>query len=140
VSAVATDTIGMVRDAMAEALMVLPGTQVSARLLSNPTPPCAQVTRGPVQFDQAMGGGVHRPTFTITVYVGLVSDIGAQLLLDRYLAPDGDLSVKQALEADTTLGGLVQALHVTGASGEQPYNRDQGGPVLGTDFTVEVWL
>ncbi len=128
-----------IRTALAQALLSIPGMQVSANQLSNATPPFAQVRRGPVEFDKAMQGGVHRPDFFVTVCVAFVSDIGAQRLLDRYLAADGDLSVKQALESDTTLGGLVQALHVTGASGETPYARDQGGPVLGSDWTVEVW-
>ena len=132
--------ISDVRVALASALRVIPGMQVSAWQMANATPPCAQITRGPVEYDQAMHGGVHRPNFTVTAYVALVSDQGAQRLLDRYLAADGDLSVKQALEADTTLGGLVQDLHVTGATGEQPYARDQGGPVLGSDWSVEVWL
>ncbi len=129
-----------IRAALARSLRVIPGLQTSPYLLANPTPPCAQVTRGPVQYDQAMQGGVHRPNFTVTAYVALTSDQGAQALLDRYLAADGDLSIKQALESDTTLGGLVQALHVTGATGETPYARDQGGQVLGSDWTVEVWV
>lgn len=129
-----------VRKALANSLRVIPGLQTSAYQLANASPPCAQVTRGAVEYDQAMQGGVHRPSFTVTAYVALVSDQGAQMLLDRYLAADGDLSIKQALESDRTLGGLVQDLHVTGASGEQPYARDQGGPVLGSDWSVEVWL
>jgi hypothetical protein len=137
---VSIDIIADIREALAVAMRVIPGMQCSPYLLSNPTPPCAQVSRGPVNYDQAMQGGVHRPTFTVTAFVALVSDTGAQKLLDRYLAADGDLSIKQALEADRTLGGLVQDLHVTGASGEQPYARDQGGPVLGSDWTVEIWL
>ena len=132
--------ISDIREALATALLVIPGMQISAWQLANATPPCAQIARGPVEYDQAMQGGVHRPTFTVTAYVALVSDKGSQMLLDRFLSADGDRSVKQALEADRTLGGLVQDLHVTGATGEQPYARDQGGPVLGSDWTVEVWL
>lgn len=129
-----------IRQQLADSLTVIPGLQASPFLLANPTLPSAQVTRGAVQYDQAMQGGVHRPNFTVTVYVALLSDIGSQQLLDRYLADAGTYSVKQALEADRTLGGLVQDLHVTGATGEQPYAREQGGPVLGSDWTVEVWL
>ena len=129
-----------IRIALANALKVIPGLQVSPYLMANATPPCAQVTRGPVIYDLTMQDGLQRPNFTIIVYVALVSDLGSQKLLDRYLAATGSLSVKAALEADTTLGGLVQDLHVTGATGEQPYARDQGGPVLGSDWAVEVWL
>ena len=132
--------IADIREALADSLRVIRGLQASPYLLANPTPPSAQVTRGPVVYDQAMQGGLHRPNFTVTCYVALMSDQGAQMLLDKYLAADGDFSIKQALEADRTLGGLVQDLHVTGASGEQPYAREQGGQVLGSDWTVEVWL
>lgn len=132
--------IKLVRQAMADALAEIPGLNATPYQMSTPELPTAHVKRGPFTYDQALQGGVHQLTFTVTAYVALISDIGAQANLDRYLAADGDYSIKQALEADTTLGGLVQDLHVTGATGEQPYAREQGGPVLGSDWTVEVWL
>src|SRR6266487_2233207 len=132
--------IGDIRVALADALKPAFDGQAFPYQLSNPTPPCAQVTRGPITYDQAMGGGLHRPTFTVVAYVSLLTDQGAQMLLDQYLEPSGATSIKQALEADTSLGGLVQTLHVTDASGEQVYNREQGGQVLASTWTVEVWL
>jgi hypothetical protein len=138
--------IGDIRTALAAALKAIPGMQASATQLSNFTPPCALVMRGPVQYDEAMGGGVHFWTMRIQVFVAMVSDIGAQNKLDLFLASEGDYSVKQAIEADTSLGGLISDLHVTGANGEQEYVRAQGQhqqggqPLLGSEFTVAIWL
>lgn len=139
--------IGDIREALADALTVIPGMQASAQQLSNFTPPCALVKRGPVEFDEAMFGGVHHWLMNVQVMVAMASDIGAQMLLDKFLAPDGDYSVKSALEADRQLGGLVSDLHVTQANGEQVYVRESGGhlqgggqPLLGSEFTVEIWL
>jgi hypothetical protein len=133
-------TIGDIRVALADALKPAFDGQAFAYQLANPTPPCAQVTRGPIVYDLAMHSGVNQPTFTVVAYVALLTDQGAQMLLDEYLAPTGSKSLKQALEVDTTLGGLVQALHVTEATGEQAYPRENGGPVLGSQWTVEVWI
>lgn len=127
--------IAAIRQAVAAALTTIPGLNATAYQMSTPDLPTAHVSRGPFTYDQALQGGVHNLTLTITAYVALVSAEGAQMLLDRYLAADGEFSVKEAVEADTTLGGLVQDLHVTGATGETSYAREQGGPVLGSDWT-----
>lgn len=129
-----------IREGLSTALRSIPGMQASAYVLGNPSPPFAHVTRGPIAYDQAMDHGVHTWTMTVRAYVALASDIGAQMLLDQYLAVDGERSVKAAIEADPTLGGVVSDLHVKGATGETEFVREQGGPLLGSEFTVEVWL
>lgn len=130
-----------IRQAIATALKsAIPGMQASPYLLSNITPPAAAVTRGPITYDQAMVGGVHTWTFIVRAFVSSVTDIGSQRLLDEYLSAEGDLSIKAAIEADITLGGIVSALHVTTATGEQEFVREGGGPLLFSEWTVEVWL
>ena len=129
-----------IREGIADALRVIPGLQASAYSLSNPTPPTAQVMRGEIQYDQALQHGTHWWTMRVQAFVALVSDIGAQKILDRFLSPDGAFSIKAAIEADATLGGVVSDLQVTTAAGEQVYVRDQGGPVLGSEWTVRVLL
>lgn len=138
----ATDTALRIRQAMADQLRdQIAGLNAQPYLLSNLTPPCATVLRGPLTYDQAMQGGVHFWTFLVRAFVASVTDIGAQRLLDQYLAPEGEMSIKAAIEDDPTLGGVVQELHVTGATGEQELVRDQGGgPLLFSEWTVEVWL
>jgi hypothetical protein len=129
-----------IRVGIANAIKAIDGIQASPYALSNPTPPTAHVLRGAILYDQAMDGGTHIWTMRVQAYVGLVSDLGAQMLLDKYLSADGNTSIKAAIEADRTLGGIVQDLHVTDATGEQQYDRASGGPVLGSEWTVQVWL
>lgn len=132
--------IGAIRAALAASLQPAFDGQTFPYQQFNPTPPCAQVSRGPVTYDEAFGAGVNQMTFIVTAFVALTSDQGAQTLLDDYLAPTGAKSIKAALEADETLGGQIQTLHVTDATGETVFNREQGGPVLGSQWTVETWI
>lgn len=130
-----------VRQAIAAVLKLrIPGMQAAPYLLSNITPPAASVMRGAIAYDQAMVGGVHTWTFLVRAYVSSTTDIGSQRLLDEYLSAEGDLSIKAAIEEDVTLGGIVSALHVTGATGEQELVREGGGPLLFSEWTVQVWL
>ncbi len=133
-------TSTQIRNGIADALRTVIGFQVLPYAPSNPTPPSAYVMRGEVLYDQAMNGGTHLWTMRVQAVVGIASDRAAQMLLDELLSADGDRSVKAAIEADTSLGGIVQDLHVTTANGETQYQRDQGGPVLGSEWTVQVWL
>lgn len=129
-----------VREGLAAALREIQGVQAMAYVLGSPTPPFAQVMRGPLSYHEAMGDGTSTWTMLVRVFVANVTDIGAQKKLDEFLSVDGARSVKAAIEADPTLGGKVADLIVTGASGEQEFVRDQGGPLLGSEWTVEVWL
>jgi hypothetical protein len=63
-----------------------------------------------------MGAGNIVNRFSITVVVQRASERTAQEKLDAYVAYDGAQSVRRALEADRTLGGVVQDLIVTGAT------------------------
>lgn len=129
-----------IREGIATALKTIPGMQASPYVLGNITPPSAYVLRGPVAYDQAMEGGTHTWTFVVRAFVASVTDIGAAARLDEFLAPSGTRSIKAAIEDDPTLGGVVDDLHVTQATGEQEFVRDQGGPLLFSEWTVEVWL
>lgn len=131
-----------IRQAIAHNLRAsIRGLQAQPYVMANPTPPSADVRRGPVEYDQAMQQGVTHWTMLVRVFVAGAADKGAQVNLDAYLSPDGDRSVKQAIESDPTLGGLVSDLQVTEASGEQTYTIDnRPDPILGSEWTVEVWL
>lgn len=124
---------------MASALGVIPDVQVNPYALAQPTPPGIQILPGAVQYDQAFGRGLDEWTFTVQGFVALTSDIGSQVVLDAMSAPSGSGSVKAALEADKTLGGLVQSLHVT----EQTAGRvvdipGSGSPMLLVEWRVQV--
>lgn len=131
-------TLAQIRTGLAANLASITGLAQSAYVLSNPTPPAAEIEPGPVEYDQAFGRGHDRWAMTVRVFVGLTTDIGAQKRLDTYLAPSGATSVKTALESDLTLGGTVQDLHVTGCSGYRVYPRQGQAPVLGAEWQLTV--
>jgi hypothetical protein len=92
-----------------------------------------------------MSRGHHDWTWGVQVFVGLTTDRGAQTRLDMMLDPGGATSVKEALEtADTpegrvSLGGLIDDLHVTGATGHSLFVLPQArAPVIGCEWTVSL--
>jgi hypothetical protein len=127
-----------IRNALAASLSTIPGLQATGYMMSSPTLPHAYVTPSEIDYLAAMGGVVTGQTYALVVLVGLGSDIGAQKLLDRMLEPVGEMSVKAAVEADKTLGGVIDAVIVTRASGYRLYAREGSTPALGCEWTVEV--
>lgn len=127
-----------IREGIAANLSAIPDLQVSAYMLSNPTPPGAHVLPDTATYDLAMRGGLHELAMLVQVFVATTTDIGAQVTLDQYLAAAGALSVKAAVESDRTLGGAVADTHVQGFTYRQ-YPRAEGDPLLGADFNVQVY-
>jgi hypothetical protein len=111
---------------------------VSPYMQSNPIPPGIQVFPGPLSYDLAMGRGLDEPTWVVQGYVAFTTDIGSQTLLDELCAPAGPSSVKQAVEADRTLSGLVAALQVVSMSGYRIANTDTGALVV-AEWDVTIW-
>jgi hypothetical protein len=129
-----------IRQALAANLEPL-GFQVAAYVLDNPTPPCAYVAGGPVDYDETMGRGHDTWTFTVYVMVGYASDIGAQQALDSMRMSHGPTSVKALLEQDRTLGGAAYSLRVPSCTGTRVYQLAgpaQSPAALGSEWTVEV--
>jgi hypothetical protein len=64
-----------------------------------------------------------------------------QQLLDAFLVDTGSTSVRAALEADCTLGGVVQDLRVRGWRDYHFSHRmfPAGPPAWGVVFPVEIW-
>ena len=139
-SSLLTSTFYGIRSGIADNLRSISGLQVLDFVANQVTPPSADVRRGPLEYDQAMDGGLHRPTMLVRVYVSNVTDQGSQAKLDSYLDPDGVNSVKAAIESDRTLGGVVDDLHVTSATGAQTYGLEGQPTMLGSEWTVEIWL
>lgn len=128
-----------IREAVAARLDTIPDLQASPYILANPTPPYAHVVPGEMVFDEAMGDGLHRLTLQIQVMAGLSTDRGAQATLDRFLSLDGPYSLKQAVETDRTLGGLVQYVRVARCTGYQLFSSERG-PVVGAEWTLDLLL
>jgi hypothetical protein len=102
---------------------------------ANPTPPCAFVVDGDIEYDMALGRGADCLYFQIIVQVGLTTDRGAQEKL-RAIRASG--AVKEAVESDQRLGGLVDWCRVTKCGPPEIYGRSDGTSALGCAYTVEV--
>lgn len=137
-------------EALAANLADIPGLQESSTMLSNPTPPAAEVTVGETEYDKAFGRGLDYVSFTVRVFVGFTSDQGAFHRIRGFMASSGPMSIKAAVESDRTLGGLAQDLRVTKCSGEKGFLREMGsgasgrgatgGPLIGAEWTVQVFV
>lgn len=127
-----------IREGVAARLQTIRGLQASARILVNPTLPTAYVLPGDIDFHQTMGDGHSDWHLTIELQVGTVSDIGAQDTLDALISETGAKSVKAAIEAEPTLGGLVDDLVVQGVRDYGLFARAQGDAVLGARLSVWV--
>lgn len=93
----------------------IPGLRTSSFAPDNVTPPIAiiQPDSTPVKFDVAMNRGLDEFRFTISILAHRADERSAQNKLDMYCAGSGDFSVKQAVEYDRTLGGVVNDCRVT---------------------------
>lgn len=131
-------SIADIRDGIATNLATIPGLRTASELIDNPSPPVALVGLESVEYDQAYQSGLNLYTFTVTVIVGRAAERTMQRKLDSYMFPDGDQSVKVAVESDRTLSGACQDLRVTGAGsvGSITIN-DQ--TYLAAEFTVTVY-
>lgn len=131
--------IGAVRQAMETTLDVIPGVNVNAYVQAQPTPPGIQILPPSVVYDYAMGiGGFSKWTVIIQGFVALTSDIGAQKLLDTMCAPAGSNSVKALLEADKTLGGLIDTLQVADQTPARQVEQPPGNPMLLVEWHLSI--
>lgn len=127
-----------VREALVSNLSTITGVQWSAYMLANPTLPYGEIVPAETEFDLAMDRGLDRYVLTVRVFVGQMSDIGAQKNLDEFLAGSGARSVKAAVEAAPDLGGACDDLRVTGVSGYRQFVFEGKPPALGAEWRVEV--
>jgi len=132
-------TLTQIREGLAASLATLDGVQVSAYMLANPTPPAIHIYPAAVEYDYTFRRGYDTWTLTVQAFVGYSSDIGAQKKLDAFLAPSGTQSLKQAAEADRTLGGIVESVRVVAATGYHEYAREGGSTVLGAEWQTEIY-
>ncbi len=115
--------------------------QISAYILSNPTPPVIWVKPTPgavTEYHQAMMNGQETWSLTVQAFVASGGDITAQMVLDELLATTGAHSVKAAIEADKTLGGATDDLIVRRCISYQEYQRVDGSMALGAEWIVEI--
>ncbi len=128
-------SIADLRDGIAERLETVPNLRVSATFLDAPRPPVAMVLPERVDYDLNANRGADTFFFLISLLVGRADDRAAQRNIDTYIVGAG--SVKAAIEADRTLGGVANTARVTEM---RNYGQVSVGDVvyLGVEFEVEV--
>lgn len=139
----AATSLAAVRAGLAAAIKAQfgPDVQCSGYLLVSATPPCFDVLLQSVTYDEAMNRGLDELTLTVRGVVQNTSDIGGQKNLDEWCVSSGPTSVKAALEADRTLGGVCQTLKVTELGAYQKFTSTtgSGADYLAADWTVVVY-
>lgn len=133
-------SITAIRLGLENNLKRIPGLRTSsiAPDLVNPPIAIVQPDNTPVKFDVSMNRGLDEFRFTVTLIAHRADERSAQNKLDSYCAGSGDFSVKQAIEYDRTLGGVVNDCRVTEISsyGSISVNEIQ---YAAADFLVVVY-
>jgi hypothetical protein len=112
-------TVSQIRTALAAQLAEqVDGLRAYATLPGQISPPAAVVRRRLTVYGTSFGGpgfGTDDLTLSIAVFVGQEQ----WEVLDGLLAPAGSTSIRAAVDADPTLGGLVDGAQVVRAEEEQ---------------------
>lgn len=131
-------TITQIRDGLKTNLATISGLRAASEVPDNPTPPQAVVQMGNVSYDTAFQGGLTTYSFIVSVIVARVTENRAQERLDAYSSTSGASSIKEAIESDRTLGGIVADCRVVEMTnvgavllGEATY--------IAADFAVTVY-
>ena len=106
--------VSSVRDGLKTRLATVSGLRVSDVIPDKVNPPCAIVGQLDFTFDIDNARGLDQASCDIYVIVQRFDARSAQNKLDEYLG-SGAKSIKSAIEADRTLGGVVNTLRVTSA-------------------------
>lgn len=132
-------TLAEIRQAIADNLDAVYGAtvQTSAYQLEQIMPPTIMVM-GPdqVMFDRAMAVGMDEYIILVQGFGGTMLQ-GAQVVMDEWIGR-GPLSVKSAIEADTTLGGKVFDLQVVAMSSYRLFRFADGTVLLGCEWQTRV--
>jgi hypothetical protein len=125
---------------LASELATVDGIQVVGRLWWNPTPPCIDIyPASPAQGADAFGG-TKELYMIVRARINTPDSEGAQEVLLGMMDPTGPDSVEAAIEADDTLGGVVQYAHVMpdSPSGFEVFGVPGGGDLLGSTWRVRI--
>ena len=125
-----------IREGIAAALQTIPDLQVYARPPGSIVVPAGIVRRRSTQFGVTFDELVDT-SWGVTAFVSFANTDVATEELDKYLSPTGDYSIAAAIDADPTLGGVVDYAHVGSAEGEKITNY-AGVDYLSVEFVIEI--
>lgn len=103
-------TVSQVAEGLRVRLSQVNGLRTFAYQPDQLNPPVAFPVLETVEYHRAFGGGDVQMRWQMFVIVGRYLDRVAHSNLDGYLSYSGPTSLRAAIEGDTTLGGVVQAL------------------------------
>jgi hypothetical protein len=135
---VSTPDVATIATALGSALSTISGLRVLDYLSDTFTPPAALVGIDTVDFHGAFsdtGDVVH--DFTVFVIIARSSERAGIVTLEGFMSQSGTPSIRAALEADRTLGGVVSSLKVTKA-GPPASVSINGAEYVSVPFAVEV--
>jgi hypothetical protein len=103
-----------IRLGLATRLGSITGLRSGPTIPDNVNPPYAIISPSSVDYHRAFNNALSTYNFNVMVVVGRVSERTSQNSLDAYCSPTGTSSIRVAIEADRTLGGVVFDTMVTG--------------------------
>ena len=132
-------TISQVKDGLKARIETISGLRAFDYQPDQVNPPFAFPTLDTITYHQTgMSSGGVVMNFTVTLIVNRAVERTAQDQLDQYMSWDGAQSLRAAIEADRTLGGVCDDLIVTNA--ENLTNIDANDTLyLAVDFKVTVY-
>jgi hypothetical protein len=133
-------TIAELRAGLVDRLSTIQGLQVYGAEPGSVTPPAAVVVTPSITYHAsfAADGALKQYAFRVMVLVaqGLLDEAAHNL--DEFADPTGVMSVRAAIEADTTLGGSAESLIVTDF---RPLNAEEVASLQywGGNFDVTIY-
>lgn len=131
-------TILQVMEGIEARLATIEGLQYSEYVPDQVNPPHAFVGVPEIpDYDETFGRGVYRVAPTITVLTSAALDRVGQRALAEFANPSGTKSIPAAIDADRTLGSVVDDCKVTGF---RPLNVEEVGVIgyYGGEFQLDV--
>jgi hypothetical protein len=131
-------SLSSIRSGLSTRLATISGLSVYSYVPDSIEPPTAVVgVMSSVDYDSTMSRGSDSYEIPLYLYVSRVDAELSQDSLDEFLAGSGSSSIKQAVEGDSTLGGVVSSARVVEASNYGVYTINSID-YLGVEFSVEI--
>ena len=131
-------SLSSIRTGLSTRLATISGLSVYSYVPDSIEPPTAVVgVMSSVDYDSTMSRGSDMYEIPLYLYVSRVDAELSQDSLDEFLAGSVSSSIKQAIEGDTTLGGVVSSARVVEASNYGVYTINSID-YLGVEFSVEI--
>lgn len=131
-------TISQVNAGIAARLATIEGLRVFDYQPDNAYPPYAYPSLSNIEYHKAMAGGAQTYTYLVTIITGRVDERTAQDELDAFASYDGARSVRAAIEADRTLGGVVDTLILSSSANVSAMSIGDNNYIT-LDFSLTVY-